>query len=692
MPQSHRRPRGDIHGISNADTASTGSSTGRRSRRYEPPLAAQQAFLAQQAELRRQQEELNQRAHELNQREDEVERKASMLPGTGTAPSPPTKAMTIEAQALRLESELERPDPQPAPRIAILPAPAEQYVERESKELEEEEQRLAQTYGLIQLLEKLAIANPAAGVNLDLEQQRQGYLRERKHLEEKKRMIKKASATASKYRATFEMPEYTLPPDGFRRDRHATEMRNVKKIISPGFNPALYPNQQLKHVWAQVLQYGREQYLNESEYIKILGCVLSGDPLETYSKGISKKHSLKRIMEDLTNLYDVSETYADIKKAIDGFARLPNEPIRKAITRYSYLMDKTSHMYSDTQWVELLEINTISMIKQLIAPNTRFHVETEELRIKRAGGTMSIESYLTTVEEFESIRDIIPKKAVAATFQTASMAPAISAYEAHENAQQLKALKTQMFDANNVSEIITTAVNAAMKRQYEDMMGQAQARDASKAEAESDPKKPTREGQQPNNQHRADALTQWMAQIGQTPLLPTPAPPRAPAPPNTAEPAVPGPMVMSDIGPIILNNPDSNNPAGQNSGNQQQRYNNNQPNQNRGNYNNQNYNNNNRGNYNNNRGNNYNNNNRGNNNPNYNNRNYQQNPNRKPLMKMEGQIYARCYPCNGSYHVVGTPCPQGHAYEAEALAELDPNILAFNDDDESAQNPNQSEN
>jgi hypothetical protein len=115
------------------------------------------------------------------------------------------------------------------------------------------------------------------------------------------------------------------------------------------------------------------------------------------------------------------------------------------MVRYRNLIEKFQHNYTAQTWPEILEMKMVLILKQVINSATKQYIELEENKIKRAGGDMSISTYITMAEEYEDIHNLIPKKAVSTTIQTATLGPSTLATEAQENAQQLKALKSQQY-------------------------------------------------------------------------------------------------------------------------------------------------------------------------------------------------------------------------------------------------------
>lgn len=438
-------------------------------------------------------------------------------------------------------------------------------------------------------------------------------MKDLRKLEAKKKQIQKANLIASKYRSAFEMPEYELPPADYRKDKTVLESKNIMKFISPTFNPTLYPNQQLHHVWTKVLQYGKEYYLNEQELKKVLSVVLSGDPLESFIRAERRGSTLKEIIEELMTLYDSGATLNDYKRELDNFQRPTGEPIRKTMIKYRNLWDKFKHTYADDTWPEILEMKLIMGIKTLIAQSTKQHIELEENRIKRAGATMGIETYISMAEEFEDIHNAIPKKPLGTILQTASAAaPAVeqkapkvdkaSVYVPKELVDTIKDLK-DLISVNNVTQQqqlqqiqkMQEQINTAKKRRIEDNV----------MEFDPIPR------QQPSNANRAEANPNFQARADNNPGKQTRADNVREGQTQAEVPRYP----KQQAGQQNPTNPDQDQAA-----RPQRSYNN-------------------YGNY------------RGRGRGNYSRGAGQQ------MMRIRGTLYGMCYPC-ATTHVIGTPCPK----------------------------------
>ena len=471
------------------------------------PIPAQDEFLRLQREQRRKDEELRRSQFELQQKETEtIERQHSFPSQPILYPPPVSRQATIRSEIEDFRTQISAA-PAPSTKLTLLP-PQQQLIKNVSDGHALKQTQLELLMSNIEVMEQLSLVHPTIDFSGRLNRQRQQYITLSKELEIQQRQIAAANDIASKYKTTCPMPVYKTPPPDFRKDRSVTEMRNISKNISP-FNPAMYPNMQLRHVWSRILQYASDNYLNEAEILRVLGASLIGEPLETFQTAEARGFNLKETIEELMTLYGSDTTLNDYKRELDAFARQPGESIRKTMVRYRNLIEKFQHNYTAQTWPEILEMKMVLILKQVINSATKQYIELEENKIKRAGGDMSISTYITMAEEYEDIHNLIPKKAVSTTIQTATLGPSTLATEAQENAQQLKALKSQQYTHKEYLETLKgikdmMAVNTIAHQQQFEKINQEistlKRRKIDDTVMEFDPLQPT----QTNNPVRAD--------------------------------------------------------------------------------------------------------------------------------------------------------------------------------------------
>jgi len=583
--------------------------------------------------------ELEIKAREVRQEAEKLAReKAAFEASTRRAatatsgPPPVSRVPTLQDRVDSMKLELEK-EVVPTPKLKILPQ-QDQQISTNMALLTIQENSLESKARQITLMESLVGPKTDRATLDTLEAEREAYIRERKAFEIQRKQMTQASQIAHKYQTKYNMPDYPTPPAGFRKTRDALDPKNVMRLISPIFNPAVSTTQPLRHVWDKVLYYCRRHFLDEEEHIEVLGYALAGDPLQTFINATKEKKSLQDIIEELMTLYDTSTTYNDYKRELDQFTRPVNEILSKTMMRYRSLLEKTKHTYPEDTWPGVLELKMLMTLKMMVTNDTRYHIETEERRTKKVGATIPVATLIDLAEEFEDIRGQQPKKAIVAAYQTASLAPAISATDAQEQSQQLKAMKSHNHGTKEVVEAINTLTThmSAMNSNIIKGFKRQRLDDGDIDMSEFDPLKT-------GNKNRADKpLFPKLQQHQQAQQAQRP---QQAAPPAQTTTTAQAPAAAA-----------SGEAKKQEEGAKKPYYN-----RNNGNYNNR------RG-----RGGYSNNNNRGNNS----NNGY---PNRQKL-RVNGTLYGSCVPCNGAMHIYGEEtCPNGNP-------DFDVEVIDYVDDEE----------
>ena len=295
-----------------------------------------------------------------------------------------------------------------------------------NKQILDGEQQQKIIMAQIKTMERLQKLCPELGSQTELKELQEMILHSTHELEQLKIQLAKTKNTADNFKSFIAMPQYKNPPLGSHRDCLAMDPRNINKIINK-FNPAQHPALEFKHIWTEVLRYGRVHYLNENEHLEVLGYVLSGEPLETYESCIRSKKDLRQTLTQLNILHGTNLTINDYKKQLNSFSRHPNESIRKTMARYHAILEKTQHGMPDHLWHLSAQIKEIKALKTFIHAKIRANIELEEARNDKEGSAMlPLEHWINRVEEFENAYNLVPTKEVKSAVLTAPMAQAAS--------------------------------------------------------------------------------------------------------------------------------------------------------------------------------------------------------------------------------------------------------------------------
>jgi hypothetical protein len=65
-----------------------------------------------------------------------------------------------------------------------------------------------------------------------------------------------------------------------------------------------------------------------------------------------------------------------------------------------------------------------AILRQVVVPTTRAHIDMEEHRLIKAGAVYNVDSLIKMAHEYESYHSAIPTKDIQTLYQVASMAPA----------------------------------------------------------------------------------------------------------------------------------------------------------------------------------------------------------------------------------------------------------------------------
>jgi hypothetical protein len=145
--------------------------------------------------------------------------------------------------------------------------------------------------------------------------------------------------------------------------------------------------------------------------------------------------SLKDIVDELCVLYDTTQT-------LDDFKREKNENLKKS--RANKLIRCLEPLATEAAWPETYNIMRKVILRQVVAPTTRAHIDMEEHCLIKAGAVYDVDSLIKMAHEYESYHSAIPTKDIQTVYQVASMAPRKLPMEITRTEDQLNYLKSEM--------------------------------------------------------------------------------------------------------------------------------------------------------------------------------------------------------------------------------------------------------
>jgi len=282
------------------------------------------------------------------------------------------------------------------------------------------------------------------GLDDDLERSKHIHLQQAMRLEEEKLRLQKADNLASKFTAALEMPKIVPPPLGFRRETNLLDKKNMVRMITPYDDTSLNSTRSFKLVWTEILNFGRGEYLNEDDYKTILSIILRGNIAEDFRIMDKEGKSLKDIVDELCVLYDTTQTLDDFQKEVDDFKREKNENLKKSMARANKLTRRLEPLSTEAAWPETYNNMRKAILRQVVSPATRAHIDMEEHRLIKAGAVYDVDSLIKMAHEYESYHNAIPTKDIQTVYQVASMAPRKSPMEITRTEDQLNYLKSEM--------------------------------------------------------------------------------------------------------------------------------------------------------------------------------------------------------------------------------------------------------
>jgi hypothetical protein len=123
------------------------------------------------------------------------------------------------------------------------------------------------------------------------------------------------------------------------------------------------------------------------------------------------------------------------------------------MARANKLIRRLEPLSTEAAWPETYNNMRKAILRQIVAPTTRAHIDMEEHRLIKAGAVYDVDSLIKMAHEYESYHSAIPTKDIQTVYQVASMAPMKLPMEITRTEDQLSYLKLE--------EVIQMAANAA---------------------------------------------------------------------------------------------------------------------------------------------------------------------------------------------------------------------------------------
>jgi hypothetical protein len=338
--------------------------------------------------------------------------------------------------------------------------PAQQHLADQTSFFEQKAE-MVQMRRMIQLM-----LDKQNGMTQESQQNRQATQLKEGEVQRQQYELDKAKKLAQRYQCSIDIPVIRPPPPGYYRRDDFLSVKNIKMGISV-FNPGDAHPKSFHDVWESVTQYGEGEYLQEQDYLRILGFALQGDALRSFKDLRAAGNTFTYIVETLAEIYATKKTLLEDQKAVDDFTRLKNEDIQTAMKRCGLMVERLRPMYDEPAWPEMRFRLMRGVLKQVLSEKTRRHVDLLEKSSLKIGNRMALMDLIDSAKAYEESHDEVPKKDCPTMFQTASGEPKSWLIEAAEAQKQVLHLKQQQHQNKSLEKKIDDVYQmaaAAMKR------------------------------------------------------------------------------------------------------------------------------------------------------------------------------------------------------------------------------------
>jgi len=250
--------------------------------------------------------------------------------------------------------------------------------------------------------------------------------REKEQLQKEKEMLNKSQRLKSQYEVHLQMPELT--PEEHRTYSDHLNPKTIKATI--GTFDSTQPHSDFNVTWQKILRHGNGRGFTEKDYIDILSYVLRGQAESDLFDMINQGSGLQEILRYFAQIYTKRRTIADSMRNVAAFSRLPNEPIEACICRAEKAITPLKDLYDPAAWPEIRGKQLIGVLKQVIHPKTRDHLNMVELSHHKAGTFMDLNAMVSLVETHETAYGLIPNQAQTININITSALPINPSYSA----------------------------------------------------------------------------------------------------------------------------------------------------------------------------------------------------------------------------------------------------------------------
>ena len=222
------------------------------------------------------------------------------------------------------------------------------------------------------------------------------------------RQIKKTFEVANYYKPSINRPSEFPDPQDIIPDLtlEILKTKNVLKAIKI-FNPDK-PNSDFCEHWRQIMSYTRKHFLSEEQFLDILGLTLYGPALRVFDDLMPSNPSLDIVLDRLVQLYGSKRTILDDQRELNSFTRRANEDIKTAICRARCLNERLKPLYPSDSWLDTSNRTLKQILKSILLPQTKSHLECEELKCLKIGASMDIDSMIDLVDTYEISHKLVP--------------------------------------------------------------------------------------------------------------------------------------------------------------------------------------------------------------------------------------------------------------------------------------------
>ncbi|MCZ2207549.1 hypothetical protein [Cylindrospermopsis raciborskii] len=235
----------------------------------------------------------------------------------------------------------------------------------------------------------------------------------------KQSYIEQAEKVADKYRTVLRNPQYPQAPPNYQFSAQRTSPREIISVTGK-FHPG-DPKTDFNQVWSKLTAFGQRHYYEEEEYLTALRYVLEGEAYDAFALMTEEQHSLQYIIDYFAKVYGKKRSLLRDRKAVDDFTRHKNEPLDVCMHRSLVAIDRLQHLHSKEAWPEIRNTMRRNILTQIIADETRRHIQLEENEIlEKTGLHIPIEKLINMAQKFETFHNKIPSKDVTTAFQVAS--------------------------------------------------------------------------------------------------------------------------------------------------------------------------------------------------------------------------------------------------------------------------------